>query len=270
MPSTRTTPSGTTFGVLPRNTTFNSIAGTSLGKPVLLGTKGSFTGPWNLTVPPLPTAIGGAIASAAQIAAKVAEERSLEENLAGMAAPEVVGIRGKPIGSPQSTVEARTQAGLEGGERGPEPLLRVEDPLRLASHDLPLLGIRLLRLARGPGGERKLRPLLSRLGGDRRLLIAGLLQKARVHLAEVAAARPAALDHLVQEARAPLPILGGLRPAADLGAEAPQRGQPLEVTERRLEHPTGSPLDRLRGVGDQVAAVDMRSLGQVDRMTLKG
>ena len=63
-------------------------------------------------------------------------------------------------------------------------------------------------------GERQLGPARGRLGGQRRLLAAGLLEEARVHQPEGAAAGAAALDHLVGEAGAPLPVLGGLGPAS--------------------------------------------------------
>ena len=107
------------------------------------------------------------------------------------------------------------------------------------------------------------RPVLGGLGRERRLVVSRLLQEARVHQAEVAAAGPAALDHLVAEAGAPLPVLGGLRPAAGLGGEAPQRGQALEVAERRLEHLPAPPARSPPGSwATQVVAVDRRPSGR--------
>ena len=86
-------------------------------------------------------------------------------------------------------------------------------------------------LAGGVEGAGQLGPARRRLGGQRRLGAAGLLEEARVHEAEGAAAGAAALDHLVAEAGAPLPVLGDLGPAARLLGEALDRAEAGELAE---------------------------------------
>ena len=107
------------------------------------------------------------------------------------------------------------------------------------------------------------RPVPGRLRRDRRLLVAGLLEKARVHLAGSCRRRS-------RGARSPGRGSGRTtanprRSRASSPTSAAKRrsaGQPLEVAERRLEHPAGRPLDRLRGVGEQVVPVELRPVGQ--------
>ena len=151
-------------------------------------------------------------------------------------------------------------------ERGPEAPLGLVDAARGGVDLAPERGVRVLALAGGVEGAGELGPAGGGLGGQRRLGPSRLLEEARVHEAEGAAARAAALDHLVAEARAPLPVLGDLGPAARLLGEAarPRRGRRTRGTRarpspsRRARSPPGSPraaaprADRARG-GEHVA-----------------
>src|SRR3954447_21053431 len=139
-----------------------------------------------------------------------------------------------------------------GRESAPQALLGLEDGRGLGADGLPQDRVRLLGLARclGRGGDGG-----PRFGGgsrERGLLVAGLLEEARVHEPEIAAAGSPALDHLVQEPGAPARVLRILRPGADLGGKTAKRGQPLKVAQLRLQHACCTAGDRLGGGGSQL------------------
>ena len=139
-------------------------------------------------------------------------------------------------------------AALSPGERGPEALLGLGDAGAATSTSRQSAGSgRRSRWRRGRPGE--LGPARRGLGRQRRLRAARLLEEARIHEAEGAAAGAAPLDHLVAEARAPLPVLGDLGPGCPpprRGGDRVEAGEARELgldhrLSRRARSPPGSP-----------------------------